>query len=68
MALKYVKKRDDSTVEFDRTKIKNAVLKAAEAVELENNLIGEEITQEVVSYLKIFLKKKEYQKLNKFKI
>jgi len=56
MALKYVKKRDDSTVEFDRTKIKNAVLKAAEAVELENDLIGEEITQEVVSYLKIFFK------------
>ncbi len=56
MALKYVKKRDGSTVEFDRSKIKNAVLKAAEAVELENNLIGEEITQEVVSYLKIFFK------------
>ncbi len=56
MALEYVKKRDGSTVEFDRSKIKNAVLKAAEAAEIENELIGEEITQEVVSYLKIFFK------------
>ena len=54
--IRFVKKRDGSTVEFDRSKIKNAVLKAAEAVELENDLIGEEITQEVVSYLKIFFK------------
>ncbi|MDZ7672047.1 MAG: ribonucleoside triphosphate reductase [Halanaerobiales bacterium] len=56
MALEYVKKRDGSTVEFDRLKIKKAVLKAAEAAEIENELIGEEITQEVVSYLKIFFK------------
>ncbi|MCF8000228.1 MAG: ribonucleoside triphosphate reductase, partial [Halanaerobiales bacterium] len=54
MPLKYVKKRDGNTVKFDRTKIKNAVLKAASAVDLENDAIGEEITQEVVSYLNIF--------------
>lgn len=54
MALKYVKKRDGNTVEFDRTKIKNAVLNAASAVDLEKESIGEEITQEVVSYLNIF--------------
>jgi ribonucleoside-triphosphate reductase len=54
MPLKYVKKRDGNTVKFDRSKIKNAVLKAASAVDLEKESIGEEITQEVVSYLNIF--------------
>lgn len=58
MGLEYVKKRDGSTVEFNREKIENAVLKAASAVDLENEAIGEEITQEVVSYLKIFFGEK----------
>ncbi len=58
MGLEYVKKRDGSTVEFNRKKIENAVLKAASAVDLENEAIGEEITQEVVSYLKIFFGEK----------
>ncbi|MCF8008261.1 MAG: ribonucleoside triphosphate reductase [Halanaerobiales bacterium] len=56
MGIKYVKKRDDSTVEFNRKKIKDAVLKAAKAVDLIDENIGEEITQEVVSYLNIFFK------------
>ena len=54
MGLEYVKKRDGTTVEFDSEKIRKAVMKAASAVELENEAIGEEITQEVISYLKIF--------------
>src|SRR6056297_3056471 len=58
MGLKYVKKRDGTTVKFNTDKIKNAVLKAASAVDLDDENIGEIITQEVTSYLKIFFGEK----------
>src|SRR6056297_2262267 len=58
MGLKYVKKRDGTTVKFNTDKIKNAVLKAASAVDLDDENIGEIITQEVISYLKIFFGEK----------
>ncbi|HKL13789.1 MAG TPA: anaerobic ribonucleoside-triphosphate reductase [Halanaerobiales bacterium] len=58
MGLEFVKKRDGSTVEFNSVKIKKAVRKAASAVDLDNETIGEEITQEVISYLKIFFGEK----------
>jgi len=56
MSLKYVKKRDGKKVEFNSDKIKAAVLKAAEAVGVKGEEIAEEITAEVLSYLKIFIK------------
>jgi ribonucleoside-triphosphate reductase len=56
MTLDYVKKRNGKRVEFKSEKIKNAVAKAAEAVDQESEKIAEEITAEVLSYLKIFFK------------
>ncbi|TDO94705.1 ribonucleoside-triphosphate reductase class III catalytic subunit [Halanaerobium saccharolyticum] len=56
MTLDYVKKRDGKKVEFKAEKIKSAVAKAAEAVDQENDEVAEEITAEVLSYLKIFFK------------
>ncbi|ADQ15648.1 ribonucleoside triphosphate reductase [Halanaerobium hydrogeniformans] len=56
MALKYVKKRNGKKVDFNSDKIKAAVIKAAEAVESNNDKIGDEICSEVISYLKIFFK------------
>ncbi|MGM0500754.1 MAG: ribonucleoside triphosphate reductase, partial [Bacillota bacterium] len=56
MTLDYVKKRDGKKVEFKSEKIKNAVAKAAAAVDQESEEIAEEITAEVLSYLKIFFK------------
>ncbi len=54
MALAYVRKRDGKKVNFDRKKIEQAVLKAARAVGISDVHIGQEITQDVLSYLKIF--------------
>ncbi|MFW6238025.1 MAG: ribonucleoside triphosphate reductase [Halanaerobiales bacterium] len=59
MVLKYIEKRDGKKVPFKSEKIKKAVLKAADAVDLEDESIGEEVTQEVLSYLKIFFKDEE---------
>jgi ribonucleoside-triphosphate reductase len=56
MSIKYVKKRDGTKVNFDSGKIKAAVLKAAEAVGNPGEEIAAEITAEVLSYLKIFIK------------
>ncbi|MFW5809253.1 MAG: anaerobic ribonucleoside-triphosphate reductase, partial [Halanaerobium sp.] len=56
MTLDYVKKRDGKKVEFKSEKIKNAVNKAAAAVDQDDFHIGDEITAEVLSYLKIFFK------------
>ncbi|MFW6269288.1 MAG: ribonucleoside triphosphate reductase [Bacillota bacterium] len=56
MSIKYIIKRDGSKVLFNRDKIKNAVLKAATAVNLKDETIGEIVTQEVISYLEIFYK------------
>ncbi|MFW5686553.1 MAG: anaerobic ribonucleoside-triphosphate reductase, partial [Halanaerobium sp.] len=56
MNLDYVKKRDGKKVEFKSEKIKNAVNKAAAAVDQDDFHIGDEITAEVLSYLKIFFK------------
>lgn len=59
MAIMYVRKRDGRKVRFNKEKIKNAVLKAARAVELKDDLIVEDVTREVVSYLHIFFGKKD---------
>ncbi len=56
MSIKYIIKRDGSKVPFDSNKIKNAVLKACNAVGLDDETIGEEVTQQVLSYLNIFFK------------
>ena len=56
MNLDYVKKRDGKKVKFKSEKIKNAVAKAAAAVEQADQQIAVEITAEVLSYLKIFFK------------
>ncbi|SDL59969.1 ribonucleoside triphosphate reductase [Halarsenatibacter silvermanii] len=53
MTLEYIRKRDGTEVPFDASKIKAAVNAASEAVNGDED-IGEEITREVVSYLKIF--------------
>ncbi|MFW5979499.1 MAG: ATP cone domain-containing protein, partial [Halanaerobium sp.] len=47
MNLDYVKKRDGKKVEFKSEKIKNAVAKAAAAVDQDDSQIGDEITAEV---------------------
>ena len=54
--INYIKKRDGNKVEFKKEKITEAVLKAAKAVEMEDKGIAEEVTAEVISYLKIFYK------------
>ncbi|MBM7557304.1 anaerobic ribonucleoside-triphosphate reductase [Halanaerobacter jeridensis] len=54
--INYIKKRNGDKVKFKKDKIKTAVLKAAKAVEMENEQMAEEVTNEVVSYLKIFYK------------
>ncbi len=59
MTIKHVKKRDGKKVDFDSDKIKSAVLKAAQAVNIEGEEIAAEITSEVLSYLKIFIKNEE---------
>ena len=56
MTISYIKKRDGSQVPFDESKIADAVNKAAEAVNGDQQKIGQEISREVVSYLKIFYK------------
>src|SRR6056297_2575941 len=56
MSIEYLKKRDGTKVNFDSDKIKSAVLKAAQAVGIEGEKIAAEITAEVLSYLKIFIK------------
>ncbi|RCW50742.1 MULTISPECIES: ribonucleoside triphosphate reductase [unclassified Halanaerobium] len=56
MTLEFVRKRDGKKVRFDREKIKQAVLKAADAVGIEDEQIGTETTKEVLAYLKIFFK------------
>ena len=56
MGLKYVLKRNGQQVAFNKKKIENAVLKAAGAVNSDKQNIGNEITQEVISYLNIFFK------------
>ena len=59
MSIKYIIKRDGTKVPFDSKKIKDAVMNAARSVELDDETIGEEVTQEVLSYLKIFYKDEE---------
>ncbi|ACL69858.1 ribonucleoside triphosphate reductase [Halothermothrix orenii] len=52
-----IKKRDGRLVPFKHEKIKNAVMKAAQAVGRNDvEEIGEEITREIISYLNIFFK------------
>ncbi|MGM0501216.1 MAG: ribonucleoside triphosphate reductase [Bacillota bacterium] len=57
--INYIKKRNGEQVEFNKNKIKQAVLKATKAVDMEDQQIAEEITREVVSYLNIFSKESE---------
>lgn len=55
MSIHYIEKRDGSKDIFDSTKIASAVGKAARAVgRAESDIIAEEISEEVVSYLNIF--------------
>ena len=54
--INYIKKRNGDKVKFKKDKIKKAVLKATKAVDMENEQIAAEVTNEVVSYLKIFYK------------
>jgi ribonucleoside-triphosphate reductase len=54
--LNYIKKRNGDKVEFNKDKIKTAILKAAKAVDMADQQLAAEITREVVSYLKIFFK------------
>ncbi|MFO7820018.1 MAG: ribonucleoside triphosphate reductase [Halanaerobacter sp.] len=54
--INYIKKRDGNKVEFKKEKITEAVLKAAQAVDMEDKGIAQEVTAEVISYLKIFYK------------
>ncbi|MFW6279321.1 MAG: anaerobic ribonucleoside-triphosphate reductase, partial [Bacillota bacterium] len=56
MSIKYITKRDGNKVPFDSKKIKDAVMKAANSVGMEDETVGEEVTQEVLSYLNIFYK------------
>jgi len=56
MVNKYIKKRNGKNVPFKKEKIKEAISRAAKAVGVESDIIGEEISQEVVDYLKIFFK------------
>ncbi len=53
MTLEFIRKRDGTEVPFDASKIKAAVNAASEAVNGDED-IGEEITRDVVSYLRIF--------------
>ena len=58
MSIHYIEKRDGSKDIFDSTKIAGAVGKAARAVgRAESDIIAEEISEEVVSYLNIFFSK-----------
>ncbi len=59
MSIKYIIKRDGDKVPFDSKKIKDAVMKAAKAVDIDDETVGEEVTQEVLSYLNIFFKSEE---------
>lgn len=49
--IRYVKKRDGSIVPFDRSKIKDAILKAMHALNLKNEKQAQEVTEEVVKSL-----------------
>lgn len=58
MSIRYIEKRDGSKDIFDGKKIHYAVIKATKAVgRTESDMIAEEITREVVSYLNIFFNK-----------
>jgi ribonucleoside-triphosphate reductase len=55
MSIRYIEKRDGSKDLFDGKKIHYAVIKATKAVgRAESDMIADEITREVVSYLNIF--------------
>ncbi|TDX52469.1 ribonucleoside triphosphate reductase [Orenia marismortui] len=56
MINRYIQKRDGRKVPFKKDKIQEAVNKAAKAVGVDSDIIGEEISQEVISYLNIFFK------------
>ena len=57
MTIKYIRKRNGDEVEFNPNKIFAAVEKAVEAAEVdEAEAIAREVTNEVLSYLKIFYK------------
>ncbi len=53
MLIRYIRKRDGSEVLFDRDKIRQAVMKAARAVEQEDPQISDNVTRQVESYLSI---------------
>lgn len=58
MSIRYIEKRDGSKDIFDGKKIHYAVIKATKAVgRTESDMIADEITREVVSYLNIFFNK-----------
>ena len=57
MTIKYIRKRNGDEVEFNPNKIFAAVEKAVEAAEVDGaEEIAKEVTNEVLSYLKIFYK------------
>ncbi|AGB42084.1 oxygen-sensitive ribonucleoside-triphosphate reductase [Halobacteroides halobius DSM 5150] len=56
MKINYIKKRDDRKVPFEKEKIETAILKAMKAVDRDNKQIAQEVTEEVLSYLKIIAK------------
>ena len=57
MTINYIRKRNGDEVEFNPNKICAAVEKAVEAAEVEGaEEIAKEVTNEVLSYLKIFYK------------
>lgn len=54
MVIRYIRKRDGQEVDFDIAKIEQAVMKAARAVNRDEDEIGQEVAREVLSYLEIF--------------
>ena len=51
MTITKIRKRDGRIVDFDSSRIRDAIHKAFIAVELENGIKAEDITQEVVELL-----------------
>lgn len=54
MVIRYIRKRDGQESDFDISKIEQAVMKAARAVNRDDEEIGREVARDVLSYLEIF--------------
>ncbi len=54
MSIEKIKKRDGSTVDFKREKIKEAIFKATKSVDNPSNKIADKVSREVISYLDVF--------------